>query len=163
VVAAKQAAGRRPRLRWRPLASAAGLALILFPLAPLANYYRDAVADGRTNQPLYRLLDSIVAARQSDEPVLLDEGLAQEQLGAGGTDLKAFRMLLGTSSIPAEVAKVSDTDDGQLADGPSVLFLMEAKKRTSLPRSVRSIQLSPEVPSASGSGHRYAVYRLATR
>ena len=49
-----------------------GVAVVLYPLLPLTSYYHDAVADGRTNQSLYRLLNSIVAVRQADELVLLD-------------------------------------------------------------------------------------------
>jgi hypothetical protein len=148
---------------WRPVAVGAGAALVLYPLVPLHGYYQDALADGRTNQPLFGLADSIVLARRPEEPVLLDEGLAQEALGAGGTDLKALRMLLAAQRIPAEVGKVSEVDDVRLADQASVLFLMEAKKRAALPRAVRATALGPEVGSASGSGHHYAVYRLTLR
>jgi glycosyltransferase AglD len=166
VAAAMVSAQRAPLLRklgWQRVAAVLGLALALYPLLPLYRYYQEAVVDGRTNRPLHQLFSTIVAERTPHETVLLDEGLNQEQLGAGGTDLKAFRMLLGTGGIPHEVAKVTDVDEIQAPLGPSVLFLLEAKKRTSLPRSISATLLGAEVVSASGSGHRYAVYRLTSR
>jgi 4-amino-4-deoxy-L-arabinose transferase-like glycosyltransferase len=153
----------RKAARWQYTAALAGLALVIFPLFPLHHYYQEAAADGRTNQPLYQLVDAVIQARQADEIVLLDEGLGQEQLGAGGTDLKAFRMLLGTRGIPYVVTKVGEADELPHAGAGSFLIVMESKKRSSLPRGLRSVSLSPEVPSASGSDHRYAVYRVSPR
>jgi hypothetical protein len=138
----------------------AGLALVLYPLIPLFSYYRESVADGRTNDSIFRLVDSIVAARNTSELVLLDEGLGQEALGAGGNELKAYRMLLGGLGIAFEEGKVSNADEWLSVDSDSVLMLMESKKRSSLPRALTATALSPELESASGSGHRYAVYRL---
>jgi 4-amino-4-deoxy-L-arabinose transferase-like glycosyltransferase len=165
VVGARTVAARYSaldRIGWKRLAAIAAVPVVLYPLAPLHSYYQHAVADGRTNEPLYTLVRAVLAARQPGESVVLDEGLAQESLGAGGTDLKAFRMLLGTSRIPYEIGKVGEIDDVPLAGG-SELFLMEAKKRALLPRAVNSSPVSPEVASASGSGHRYAVYRITPR
>jgi hypothetical protein len=162
VVGSEAAAARYRTLRrigWRPLAAALGLIVVLYPLAPLYSYYQSAVADGRTNRPLYRLVDSMLAARAAGETVLLDEGLGQEDLGAGGTDLKALQMVLGMLDIPYQVGKVSEIDVAQLGQRASMLVFMEAKKRPTLPRAVRTTPLSGEVASASGSEHRYALYR----
>jgi 4-amino-4-deoxy-L-arabinose transferase-like glycosyltransferase len=145
----------------RRLAGLAGLLLVLFPLLPLAAYYREAVADGRTNQTLFTLAEAVVVNRQPGERVLLDEGLAQEALGAGGTDLKAYRMLLEAHGIIPDVAKASEVQPGDV--GVGTLFLLEAKKRSALARELRATALSPELESASGSDHRYAVYRLTPR
>lgn len=160
---ATEAIATRHRTGWRPLALVAGGVFVLFPLLPLATYYRNAVADGRTNQPLFRLTDSILASRRPDEVVLLDEGLGQEDLGAGGTDLKAFKMILGTRGIPYEVANASQARVTRRDGQASMLLLIETRQRATLPGSVRTELLSPEVASASGSQRRYAVYRLTTR
>ena len=151
------------RLRLRLASAVIGLGLILFPLLPLYWYYQEALADGRTNQPLYELIEAVAAARRPEEIVVLDEGLAQEQLGAGGTDLKAFRMLLGTQGIPYEIDKVTEADDLLSSARTSALFLMEAKKRSSLSRGVSAEAVSSEVASASGSEHRYRVFRVTAR
>jgi 4-amino-4-deoxy-L-arabinose transferase-like glycosyltransferase len=136
--------------------------LALLPLWHLVAYYHDALADGRTNQPLLSLQQAVLTNHDGDEPVLLDEGLAQEALGAGGTDLKALRMLVGTSGLDYQVVKVAEVD-ANLTDHPSALAIMEAKKRSALPRAVRATPLSPEIESASGSEHRYALFRLTSR
>jgi glycosyltransferase AglD len=151
----------QPR-RARAVAATAALVLALFPLWALAAYYGTVLADGRTNEPLHRLRAAVVANRAPDELVMLDEGLAQESLGAGGTDLKALRMLLGTSDVPYTTGKVSEGDDIALGR-PSVLAIMEAKKRAILPRELRAAALSAEIESASGSEHRYVLYRITAR
>jgi 4-amino-4-deoxy-L-arabinose transferase-like glycosyltransferase len=151
------------RARWVPVAAGAFLALALFPLLALTSYYREVLLDGRTNEPLHQLSAAIVAGREPGELVLLDEGLAQEQLGAGGTDLKAFRMLLGTHGVPHEITKVADVDQSLFESVPSVLLLAETKKRQLLPRALRTASIGPEVESASGTEHRYGVYRVTLR
>jgi hypothetical protein len=163
VVLGARRSAERAGLRWQAIAIAVGLALVLFPLVPLRSYYAEVLADGRTNGPLHLLASAIDEGRAADEPVLLDEGLAQEQLGAGGNDLKALRMLLATRSVPHEIAKVGEIDLATLDGRPSVLLVAETKKRSGLPRSLRSTQVGPQVESASGSEHEYAVYRLARR
>ena len=120
------------------------------------------LADARTNAPIHHLAGVVERERLPHEIVLLDEGLAQEQLGAGGTDLKAYRMLLATRNIAYVEAKVSEIDS-VLATEPSLLVLMESKKRSSLPRGLSASRLSAELESASGSEHRYAVYRVSAR
>jgi 4-amino-4-deoxy-L-arabinose transferase-like glycosyltransferase len=166
VVETAQVAGRRLRATpsettARRLTGLAGLLLVVYPLVPLNAYYREAVAEGRTNQPLFRLADAVAVNRRPGERVLLDEGLAQEALGAGGTDLKAYRMLLEARGIVPQVAKASELEASDVGEG--TLVLLEAKKRSSLAREIRSSALSPELESASGSDHRYAVFRLSQR
>jgi hypothetical protein len=161
-VAVTTLARQLPPRRARAAAAIAALILTLFPLWALTAYYQTVLADGRTNEPLHRLRAAVVANRSPDELVILDEGLAQESLGAGGTDLKALRMLLATSDVPYAISKVSEADE--VAPGtPSMLAIMEAKKRTTLPRELSAAALSTEIESASGSEHRYAVYRITAR
>lgn len=145
-------------------ATALALAAILFPLVQLGLYYQEVVGDGRTNRPLFVLADALEQAYRPGEPVLLDEALAQEPLTAGGTDLKALRFLLEARAIPYEVAKLGPGSSDALGDGASsVLVIADARKRPELRRRVDVEALSAEVESASGSEHRYAVYRLIRR
>jgi hypothetical protein len=148
----------------RLLTVAAVGAVVLYPLAPLVSYYRDVVGDARTNAPLFALAESTRALYRPGDLVLLDEGLAQEQLTAGGTDLKAMRMLLETRAIPYEVAKLdSDQWDLVAAGQGEVLTVMDTKKRGSVGRALQIAVVGVEVESASGSEHRYGVYRIARR
>jgi hypothetical protein len=153
----------QPRLRTLAT-TAAALALILFPLVRLAGYYEEVLADGRTNRPLFALADAVESGHRGGDLVLLDEALAQEPLTAGGTDLKAMRFLLEARSIPYQVAKLGGAAGEPIsAAQPSALVVMEAKKRPELRRTLDVTPLSAEIESASGSGHRYAVYRLVPR
>lgn len=143
---------------------AVSLAIVLFPLVPLQSYYQEVLEDGRTNRPLYELTNAVSTGYQPGQVVLLDEALAQEQLTAGGTDLKAMRFLLGARSIPERVAKVGP--DGSVIDErvePGWLLVADVKKRPALERRYRVTPISEEIESASGSGHHFAVYRLAPR
>lgn len=146
------------------LATATALAFVLYPLAPLAAYYQEVVGNERTNAPLFILADSTRALYRPGALVLLDEGLAQEQLTAGGTDLKAMRMLLETRAIPYEIAKLGSQQWDEMLDrGGEVIAVMDTKKRSSLGRGLQVASMGAEVESASGTGHRYGVYRLARR
>jgi glycosyltransferase AglD len=165
-VAVPWLAGRLPlQPRLRTLATtAAALGLVLFPLVRLAGYYEEVLADGRTNRPLFALADAVESGYHVGDLVLLDEALAQEPLTAGGTDLKAMRFLLEARSIPYQVAKLGGAAGEPIsAAQPSALVVMEARKRPELRRTLDVTPLSAEIHSASGSGHRYAVYRLAPR
>jgi len=147
----------------RPLLAAGALALlVLFPLAPLALYYREGLGDERTKDALFLLRGAVQAAYQDGDLVLVDESLAQEALTAGGTDLKAIRMLLEADHIPYRVAKLtraSFMDDA--AEHPRILAVMSTKKEDDMTRGLRVAALTPEVESASRSGRRYAVYAIS--
>lgn len=165
---ARGEAGRRlvgPEVAWRPLAvRLAAAALVLFPLAPLALYYDEVLDDRRTNAPLFALSRAVTAAYQRGDLVLVDEALAQEPLTAGGTDLKAIRMLLEADGIPYQVAKLTTSELATIVpEHPGVLVVMDAKKESQLGRRLHVAPLTPELESASGSGREYAVYRLARK
>ena len=150
---------RASAVRW-----AMPLVFVLFPLAALVGYYGEVLADGRVNRPLFALADAVESGRRPNEPVLLDEATAQEALGAGGTDLKALRFLFEARAIPYEVAKItSDTLGPFDLTTPTVVTLMDAKKRQTFARRFEVTPLSSEIESASGSDRRYAVYRLTPR
>ena len=151
------------RLDWRPACVLIAAVLVLYPLWPLKLYYDEVLADRRTNAPLFALSGVVVDERAPDEIVLLDEGLEQEALGAGGNDLKALRMLLETQRVPYEIGKIGDVESARVAARGSLLLIAETKKRSSLPRGVQTRRLGDEIESASGSEHRYAVYRATPR
>ncbi|MCC7368441.1 MAG: glycosyltransferase family 39 protein [Chloroflexi bacterium] len=157
-------AERLPRLSaaQRMLASrVVAAALVLFPLAPLVLYYREVLGDDRTNEPLYHLNQLLEAEYQPGDLVLVDESLAQEPLTAGGTDLKAIRMLLEADGIPYQVAKLAGANPDRLPLGERrILTVMAAKKVDTIEKHADVVALGPEVESASGSGREYGVYRI---
>ncbi|MDP8922124.1 MAG: glycosyltransferase family 39 protein [Chloroflexota bacterium] len=148
----------------RAAQAAVVLALVLAPLVHLGLYYREVIEDERVNEPLFTLVDTLRSARQAGELVLLDEGLGQENLTAGGTDLKALRFLLEASAIPYQVAKLTSAGvEPIMADAPNILTIMDVKKTESLGRKLTLTPYGGAVESASGSSHRYRVYRLSPR
>jgi hypothetical protein len=154
-----------PSVDLRPAAVRVALGgLVLFPLAPLGLYYREVLADQRTNRPLLQISEALGESYRAGDLVLVDEALAQEALTAGGTDLKAIRVLLEAGGIPYQVAKLSGPGLGPaVSSHPRVLVVMGARKVDQLGRRLRAAPVSPEVASASGSGHEYGVYRIRPR
>jgi hypothetical protein len=134
---------------------------VLFPILPLARHYRSVLDDGRTNRRLQTLRGAVVNAFRDGQIVLVDEGLAQEQLTAGGTDLKALRMLLEAGGIPYQVVKLKWQGLRPALDRyDAVVVVMAARKADELDRRVDVTPLTAEIGSASGSGHAYGVYVL---
>jgi hypothetical protein len=139
-------------------------AVVLFPLAPLGLYYQEVLADARTNRPLFHLSETLGDSYQAGDLVLVDEALAQEALTAGGTDLKAMRVLLEADGIPYQVAKVSGSGLAPAVSAhPRVLVVMNARKADQLGKRLRAESMGPKVGSASGSGHTYAVFEVRPR
>lgn len=139
--------------------AALAAALALFPLVPLSRYYRTVLDDGRTNRRLTMLSGAVVNAFRHGQIVLVDEALAQEQLTAGGTDLKALRMLLESGGIPYQVVKLNWQGlRPALERYDTVLVVMAARKASELDDHVDVLPLTAQIGSASGSGHEYGVY-----
>ena len=139
-------------------------ALVLFPLVHLGFYYDEVAQDGRTNAPLFALADAVTQMVRPGDLVVLDEALAQEQLIAGGTDLKALRFLLEARGITYRVAKLDSAGLETLAaEHASVVAVADVRKRSALRREFAVEARSDEIESASGSDRQYAVYRLLGR
>jgi 4-amino-4-deoxy-L-arabinose transferase-like glycosyltransferase/glucose/arabinose dehydrogenase len=79
---------------WRLVISLGALLLVLYPLIPLARYYQQEEAAGRTNEPLLRVVSELAALRRPDEAVILDRDLADVKLEGGGTAFRSIRTLL---------------------------------------------------------------------
>ncbi len=148
----------------RLAAHLAAIALVLSPLAHLHFYYQEVLEEGRTNVALFSLADAVERAARPGDLVLLDETLAQEQLTAGGTDLKALRFLLEARGITYEVAKFDSSNLAILAgERPSIVAVTDVRKQGALRRGFVIETRSAQVESASGSERDYAVYRLLPR
>lgn len=150
--------------RWAvpvPVQAAVALAVVLLPLAYLGIYYRQVLDAERVNTPLFALVETLGTAQNGHERILLDAGLGQENLTAGGTDLKALRFLLEARDLPYEVAKLNaNVVEAHVADGGDVLTIMDARKSSGVLRTLAPAAEGDAVASASGSGRRYGVYRI---
>jgi 4-amino-4-deoxy-L-arabinose transferase-like glycosyltransferase len=148
----------------RSLRAGAALLAVCFPLVHLVWYYQEVLADDRTNAPLYALADSARDLYQPTDLVFLDEVLEQEPLTGGGNDLKALRMLLETRGLRYEVLKINQESLGTLnTTGRDAIVIMDNRKRQQVERDARILATGALEASASGSGHRYGVFRLSSR
>jgi 4-amino-4-deoxy-L-arabinose transferase-like glycosyltransferase len=144
--------------------AALALIAVCFPLVHLVWYYQEALADDRTNAPLYSLANSARALYQPGDLVFLDEVLEQEPLTGGGNDLKALRMLVETRGLRYEVTKINQESLGLLqSSGRDVVVIMDVRKRSDVGRRAQILASGAIEESASGSGHRYGAFRLGAR
>jgi hypothetical protein len=108
----------RPRLtpsRRRWAIALAAVALVLWPLVPLAVRYEQMADSERTSLALLDALALLESRRQPGEWVALDPDLDKLWLDAGGDYLVAFRYLLTMRSIPSrELALRSGSDRGNV-------------------------------------------------
>ena len=81
---------------------AGAVALVAHPLVPLERFYKESQEDGFSNALYLRTLDQVQAARQADEPVLLDPQLAQVKSTGGGKASTSFAFLFALDDIPSE-------------------------------------------------------------
>jgi hypothetical protein len=89
--------------------------------------------------------------------------LEQEPLTGGGNDLKALRMLLETRGLRYEVVKINQESLTTLTRGRDAVVIMDNRKRQQVERDARIVATGAVEASASGSGHRYGVFRLSSR
>lgn len=81
---------------------AGAVALTLHPLVLLDRFYEDSQEDGFSNALYLRTMDEVRAARQTDEPVLLDPLLANVKSTGGGKASSSFAFLFALDQIPSE-------------------------------------------------------------
>lgn len=93
--------GLRPSAR-RWAFSAVGVAVVVWPLYPLAVRYEQMAESGRTSVMLMDALATVEARREPGEWVALDPDLDELWLDGGGDYLIAFRYLLTMRSIPVQ-------------------------------------------------------------
>jgi hypothetical protein len=142
--------GVRPLYRRGALLGATML-LIVLPLLPLWRYYEQSLADGQTNTRFFALLAQIEQARLPNEPVVLDAALNREDLGGGGTALRAIDYLLTVRGIPHVTAPLEPTALTRraqaLGTGPSALLILG---RRAAPAAIDRLPLEPPAEVVAG-------------
>ena len=135
---------------------AATVLIGLYPLVPMVLYERSA----RTNDPVFAAYQTIEAAREPSETVLLDYGLDGVFFMAAGSAYKSMELLLGASDVPFDVidARQSSIEDA-LAGHSSRLIVLNSDKVSPLGRS---FTLSPLMGGGRG-GPGFGVYRVSAR
>ena len=141
--------------------------LVAWPLVPLARYYGQELAAGRTNGPLWDVVERVAAARRPGEAVLLDRDLADVKLEGGGTAFRSIRFLLTTSGIDDRSFDDADDYASKMAPDTTALVIADASAfggfdavsgRLQLDRAPHGIRGA--VVAAPPGPDGYGVYRL---
>jgi hypothetical protein len=83
-------------------------ALVLAPLVFVHRYYEEARAEGKTNQPVLRILDDIARDGHLDEHVYLDDQLQEIRTMSGGRILEHLQMGLAMRGQEYEAVDVKN-------------------------------------------------------
>ncbi|MCC7372148.1 MAG: ScyD/ScyE family protein [Chloroflexi bacterium] len=144
--------------QWQVAIAAVSVVLVVYPLAPLARYYGQEEAAGRTNTPFLRVVSEVGAIRRPDEAVILDRDLANVKLEGGGTAFRSLRTLLAGIGIDdRSIDSVTDYA-GKMAVGSSTLLLTDARGHGMVQQSEHrlralGIQVSTAVPALDPNGY----------
>lgn len=148
--------GSWARLAVGAAAATLAMLLVVYPAARLNNYYFFELADGRNNARLWQLVDAVRGPGQAGTPILLDRGLRDARLDAGGHVYKALGTLLDLERVPHQNPRVEELPTAP--DG-ALLVLTDAQ-REALASILRLTPVdvgAPPLPAAPGG---YWLYRV---
>ncbi|HYU18533.1 MAG TPA: glycosyltransferase family 39 protein [Chloroflexota bacterium] len=139
----------------------AAIALVGYPLLPLASYYADIFAAGETNARYFITLEAAERLRRADEPVVLDPTLQRDRPGAGATAQRTFDYLFTLRGVPHVTLEQSSERLDRRVPGSTALAVADES-----PSSVASLTNAPtwraeELPDAAPGG--FALWRLSRR
>jgi 4-amino-4-deoxy-L-arabinose transferase-like glycosyltransferase len=151
-------AGEKADRRQRLVALLCVLLLALGPLPALTRYYQRVFATADTNERPYALAALVVASRQPDEPLVLDEAFGTEG-GAGVSEQRALRYLLAFDDVPVRVLKLTPKRlEDELEGSPSLLVLLYGRQTREYGRlTLEPLGPAPERPTDVG------LFRLSAR
>ncbi len=133
--------------------------LVLYPAARLNNYYFYELADGRNNARLWQLVDAVRGPGQAGTPIVLDRGLRDARLDAGGHVYKALGTLLDLEHVPHQNPRVEELPTAP----PGALLVLTDAQREALttPLQLTPVDVgAPPLPAAPGG---YWLYRVGPR
>jgi 4-amino-4-deoxy-L-arabinose transferase-like glycosyltransferase len=151
--------GAAVRFAW----AAGVLLLVLYPLVPLARYYDQETAAGRTNAPLFQAVDAALAARRPGEAVLLDQDLSDLKFEGGGTAFRSLRLLLAGNSVPSPSIDTIRDYGRRMNPGTTALYMMDARSFGSFDADLaqlRSVGVTGQAVSAPPGPDGFGIYRL---
>ena len=137
--------------------------LVVYPLVPLARYYQQEIAAGRTNDELFRTVAAVKGARQPEETVLLHTDLREVKFDGGGTAFRSLRFLLTGAGIPDRSVDNLVDFGRRMNPGASALVLLDEPSFRRFDRELERLQAvavqgAPVAAPISGRG--YGIYRL---
>ena len=142
---------------------AGAVALIVHPLLLLESFYEESQEDGFSNALYLRTMDQVQAARQADEPVLLDPQLASVKSTGGGKASSSFAFLFALAQIPSDPLDTS-VRPGQPAKSVELAGRLAILHRSTADRMDDTMRLEPlDGKRLSGKDSpSYRAYRIGT-
>ena len=148
------------RERWVGLAALAlTVALTVYPLRRLDEFLFYELRDGRNNGRLWQIAALLAEPGRQGTPILLDRGLRDAKLDAGGHVYKALGTLLDLEDVPHDNPRVEELPGAPVG---ALLVLTDARRDALAPllRLEAVNANAPPVPAAPGG---YWVYRVVGR
>ncbi len=129
--------------------------LAAYPLLRLNEYYRFELADGRNNGRIWQILAAVREPGRQGTPVVLDRGLRDAKLDAGGHVYKALGTLLDLDRVPHTNPRVEELADTP----PEALLVLTDARRDALAGSLRLVPVELDRPPAPAAPGGYWLYR----
>ena len=150
--------GRPWRDRWLGLAALVlTVALVVYPLRRLDEFYFYELRDGRNNARVWQIAALVAEPAREGNPVLLDRGLRDARLDAGGHVYKALGTLLDLDRVPYSNPRVEELPNAPVG---ALLVLTDARRDVLAPvLRLEAVNAEP-APAAPGG---YWVYRVVAR
>jgi 4-amino-4-deoxy-L-arabinose transferase-like glycosyltransferase len=145
--------------RWLRLAlTLAVVALVIYPLLPLARYEQRAAPEGQLNLDLIQSAATLDLARRTGESIILDNELGRRNLPADGDFLQSLRVLLELRSVSYRVAPTTAAKlDGEIGQAPSALVAFALPYERGLDERFRIERIEDK------TGGRYGTFRVERR
>lgn len=155
------ASGPRPwRDRWLGLAGLAlVVALVVYPLRRLDEFYFYELRDGRNNARVWQIAALVAEPARQGTPTLLDRGLRDVKLDAGGHVYKALGTLLDLDRVPYSNPRVEELPNAP----PGALLVLTDARRDALSSTLQLEAISAAAPPAPAAPGGYWVYRVVAR
>lgn len=133
--------------------------LVAYPWARLNDYYHYELQDGRNNGRLWQLVAALRGPAQDGAPIVLDRGLREARLDAGGHVYKALGTLLDLEGMAHSNPRVEELP----STPPGAYLVLTEGQRDALAASLRLELVTldePPLPAAPGG---YWLYRALPR
>ena len=139
--------------------------LVLHPLLALSSYYAAELKIGRTNAPVFQIVEAIKATRRPDEVVVIDRVLRDRILGlAEGRITSVLRMALAVNDIPFTIKALADPDPSDpLSRCRDQLVILAGRRADATERLIADLGLRDVGGGPArvrGSNDPFTLYRI---
>jgi hypothetical protein len=133
--------------------------LVAYPLLRLNEYYYYELVDGRNNARLWQIVAAVREPGRAGVPIILDRGLREARLDAGGHVYKALGTLLDLDRIPSSNPRVEELPTTPVG----ALMVLTDAQRDILASTLRLESVDLGAPPAPASPGGYGLYCVVAR